>query len=242
MTISNTGTFEQLLAETAELGKQAGLGKDTQIKFYLKVVDGAFHGKIDLDAAKHGADTDDAAKLAEAYVKAQTGAVVFDAKAPNQRKAISCVRTCIKLGMWPKGGSGEPLASVNNLMTVRQKMRADPQQAKKLEDAGNALLKYARAQVKSDQLIPQADFKEYLFKAEHTLRSPEDILEAIRKQAVALKDGKASSGTAHDASAEVTKIITACTDRLKAIVLARNTPKGTTQASNGVTLAKSVTP
>lgn len=223
--LANTGSFDQLLAETVELGKQAGLGKDTQIKFYLKVVEGSFHGKIDLDASKHGTDIDDAAKLAEAYVKAQSGAVVFDAKAPNQRKAISCVRTCIKLGMWPKGGSGEPLASVNSLMTLRQKMRANPVEAKKLEDAGNSLLKYARAQIKLDQLIPQGDFKEYLFKAEHTLRTPEDILGAIRKQAVALKEGKASSGTAHDTSPEITKIITACTDRLKAIVVARNAPK-----------------
>lgn len=232
---SNTGSFATLLADAAELGKQAGLGKDTQIKFYLKVTEAAFHGKIDLDSSKHGTDIDDATKLTEAYVKAQTSALVFDAKAPNQRKAISCVRTCIKGGMWPKGGNGEPLATINNLMAQRQKYRADPAHSKKLDDAANTLLKYLRTQLRRDHLIAGSELNQMCFKREQELATVEDILVSIRKQATALLDGKAAHGTASDNSAEVLAIKNACTKRLADIAVAKG--GGTHKTSNGVSVA-----
>lgn len=232
---SNSPTFQSLLDDATELGKQAGLGKDTQIKFYLKVFEAGFHGKIDLDSNKHGTDVDDATKLTEAYVKAQTSALVFDAKAPNQRKAISCVRTCIKGGMWPKGGSGEPLATVNNLMAARQKYRADPANAKKLDDAANTLLRYLRQQIRRDHLIAGNELTKMCFKKEHELATAEDILQSIRKQATALLDGTASHSTATDNSAEVLAIKNACTKRLADIAVAKGGGKHVT--SNGVSVA-----
>lgn len=214
---SNMITFEQLLAKAKELGEQAGKGKDTQVKFYLSVFEAAFQSKIDLNQNKHGPDIDDALKLSEAYVLAQGSATVFDAKAANQRKQRSCTRTMIKLGMWPKGGVGEPQATVNKLLTDRQTYRKDPANAKKLDDAGNTLLRYARAQVKQDQLIPHSELRAFCFKRDHDLPDAEAILERIRKTAEELRDGTAAKGTALDNSVEVTAIINACTKRLTAI-------------------------
>jgi len=211
---NNTGSFEKLLADTAELGKQAGLGKDTQIKFFLKVVEASFHGVIDLTPGKHGADSDDAVKLTEQYVKAQGSALIFDAKADNQRKAISLTRTAIKGGQWTKGGTGEPLQTVNNLITMRQKERANPANASLLDDATNTLMKFIRTLLKRDQLPTDAELKSFCFRKAHDLATVEDILTSIRKQANALKDGKASHGTVKDASSEVQDIINACTKRL----------------------------
>src|SRR6266536_3198858 len=105
---SNKLDLAQLMARATELGEQAGKGKDTQIKFLLSCVEGAYHNAIDLVTNKHGNDVDDAIKLSEAYVKAQGGSTVFDAKAANQRKLASTLRTGIKLGQYTKGGVGEP--------------------------------------------------------------------------------------------------------------------------------------
>ena len=231
---SNTGSFAALLADAAELGKQAGLGKDTQIKFDLKVAEAAFHGKIDLDSSKHGKDIDDATKLTEAYVKAQASALVFDAKAPNQRKSISCTRKLIQFGMWVKGGSGEPLASLNAFVVARQKLRADPLNSKKLDDAHNSVLRYARAQVKHNQLIGPSEFNSFIFKKQTEIATVEDILAGIRKQAQALLDGKAAHGTASDNSDEVQAIKKACTQRLADLAVAKG--GGKHAASNGVSV------
>lgn len=214
---SNATTFEQLLAQAKELGEQAGKGKDTQIKFFIASFSSAFQGKIDVDPNKHGDGIDDAFKLAEAYVLAQGSATIFDQKAANQRKARSCVRTAIKLGMWPKGGVGEPQATVNELLAMRQTFRKNPSNAKLLDDAGNTFLRYARAQIKLDQLIPASELRQFCFKRDHDAADAEAILERIRKTAEELRDGKASKNTAQDNSPEVLAIINACTKRLSAI-------------------------
>ncbi len=210
---SNTVTFDQLLAKATELGTQAGQGKDTQIKFYLTVTEGAFVGKLDLDANKHGQDVDDATKLAEAYVKAQTGSTIFDAKANNQRKLIACVRTGIKLGSWTKGGPQEPMNMVNQFIVARQTLRKDPANAKRLDDAANAFLRLARAQLKRDSIISGDELKLFAFKVEHGAATEEDMLVSLRKK---MQNSKVGKGTPCDPST-ADKIITAITHRLKEI-------------------------
>ena len=222
----NKMQFADLLQVANDLGTEAGKGKDTQIKFLLKAVEGGYHGAVDLAANKHGTDVDDATRLAEVYVKAQQGAVVFDAKAPNQRKLISTVRTSIKLGGWPKGGNGEPLATVNNLMTTRQNLRKIPAEAKKLDDAANTLLKYARAQLKRDQLIDDAELKEFCYKPGKNFATAEDIINSMVKQMDKLIDGSAAHGTAQDNSVEVREARQELRKRLSAIATARGKAKG----------------
>jgi hypothetical protein len=218
---ANTIKFDDLMKIAAELGSDHGKGKDTQVRFLLKVVEGGYHGALDLDNNKHGADVDDATRLSEAYVMAQTGSTVFDAKAPNQRKLISCVRTCVRLGQWPKGGNGEPLATVNNLMTTRQKLRQKPETAKKLDDAANTLLKYARVQLKRDTLVDDNELQSFCFKSQAPLQTAEQILEGCRKTLMALRDGKAAHHTASDNSTHVVAAIAELNKRLKAIAAER---------------------
>jgi len=226
----NVITAADLLDVAQELGKQAGQGKDTQVKFLLKVLEGAYHNAIDLAGNKHGKDIDDATKLVEAYVKAQSGATVFDHKAPNQRKTISCARTMIKFGQWTKGGNGEPIASANNLMTMRQKLRQNPTEAKKLDDAANTLLKQARTQLKRDTLLTDEELRQLCYKKpKGDAPTAEERLESTRKLLDKLIKGDLPDG-AQDNSSDVIVARDSLTRRLIAIAKAKGTAKqgGTT--------------
>lgn len=227
---SNKVTYADIEAAAIQLGATLGAGKDSQIKFLMKALEGSFQGALDMDPNKHGKDIDDATKLTEAYVKAQSGATVFDAKAPNQRKAVSCTRTLVKLGQWPKGGSGEPMATVNNLMTMRQQFRKDPTKAKLLDDAANTLLRYARTQMKQDTLIDASGLTELCFRKQPDPRTAEEILESARKQLIDLVNGKAAGGTAQDATKHVKAAVQSLTDRMKEIATARGAAKGAAPA------------
>lgn len=185
----NTIQFADLLATATELGAQAGQGKDTQIKFMLKSIEAGYHSAVDLQSNKHGNGVDDAMKLAEAYFKGQTGSNVFDHKAGNQRKLASTVRTSIKLGMWPKGGSGEPIATVNSLMTERQTLKKNPANHKRMDDAVNTLMRFARAQLKLDTLIPRDQLGDFCMKPEGEPATVSDILASTEKKLTKLIDG-----------------------------------------------------
>jgi hypothetical protein len=219
---TNKPTFEDMLQVAQQLGAEAGKGKDTQIKFLLKAVEGGYHNALELSPNKHGTGVDDATKLAETYVKAQQTATVFDAKAGNQQKLISTIRTSIKLGAWPKGGNGEPLATVNNLMTIRQNLKKIPSEAKKLDDAANTLMKYARAQLKADRLLDDAQLKEFCFRPGKDDPTVEDIIEKCAKQLDKLVSGEAGGGTLQDNSQLVKDARFALHQRLAAIAKSKN--------------------
>ena len=194
--MTNKPTLQDIEARVDQLGEDYGKGKDTQVKFTMQMIEGAYHGVLDLNHSKHGAERDDATVLTERYVKKQTGASMFDAKAPNQRKAISCARTGIKLGGWPKGGNGEPIATVNNFVTEWVKLRKNPGMAGKLNDANNALLAFARAQLKRDTLIDDSEFPQFFFKTAPTDATVEEIIASTVKRLDKLIDGSAANGTA----------------------------------------------
>jgi hypothetical protein len=195
------------MSKAAELGTIAGKGRNTQIQFHLSILDAAYAGTIDLTTNKHGPDRDDALMLSEAYVRAQNTATIFDPKAPNQRKATSLVRTCVKLGHYrPKnGGAGEPVQTVNNLMGEWRKIRngANSKLAKRLDDATNTLMRFARAQLKDDRLIPASRFQEFMLRKDRELPDAEELVARARDALKALIDGKAAEGTAKDDSQEV---------------------------------------
>jgi hypothetical protein len=220
-TMANIPTFQDLVDAATQLGAEAGKGKDTQVKFLLKTVEGGYHNILDLNHNKHGTDVDDATKLAETYVKAQQGSVVFDAKAPNQRKLVSCLRTGIKLGAWPNGGNGEPIATVNKLMSRRQKLKQNPATAKRLNDAANSLLSFARAQLKRDTLIPEDDFDEYLFKPQQEAATAEEIIASTVKKLDKLIDGSASHGTAQCNTPHIVNARNNLRQELAAIAIAK---------------------
>lgn len=221
---TNKHTLAGLLAKATELGEQAGKGKDTQIKFLLSCAEGAYHGAVDLVANKHGPEIDDATKLSEAYVKAQGAATVFDHKAGNQRKLISTTRTAFKIGAWPKGGNGEPLQTIDNLIAHRQKLRKDPTvDKKKLDDAANTFLRYARAQLKRDTLIEGGELYSFCFKPTHEPKTSEERVEALRNSVKQLIEGK---NGVQDNTPKVRQAMQALTDRLVEIAKAKGQQGG----------------
>ena len=224
--MANQPTFDDLLQKATELGDQAGKGADTQVKFLLAAVEGGYHGSVDLAKNKHSIEIDDARKLAEAYYKARTGAVIFDAKADNQQKLMSTVRTAIRLGAWPKGGNGEPLATVNNLMTIRQGLKKNPATAKKLDDAANTLMKYARAQLKRDTLMDDNELRDLCFRKTPDPATAEEIIERMSKQLDKLIDGSAAGGNAQCSSPRIMNARQELRKELSAIATARGAAKG----------------
>ena len=221
---TNQHTLDTLLDKAKDLGEQAGKGRDTQVKFLLSCVEGGYYGAVDLTPGKHGAEVDDATKLAEAYVQAQGLATTFDHRAGNQRKLISTCRTAIKLGAWPKAGNGEPLATVGQLIAHRQKLRNDPTVDKKrLDDAANTLLRYARAQLKRDTLIDGDELNAFAYKTVPDPKTTEDKVESIRNSLQALVKG---NGGFKDASPKVQEALTAMTDRLVEIAKSKAQNKG----------------
>lgn len=218
--IPNGLTLTDMIATATLLGSQVGPGKDTQIKLALKVIETAYHGGIDLQPNKHGTDVDDAFKIAEAYVKAANAGTVFDAKENKQAKLMSCVRTLTRLGAWPKGGTGEPLTTVNNLVSYRQKQRAKPGMSKRMDDAFNTVMRFARAQLKRDQLIDPTEFDSFIMKKVADVATAEETVESIRNQLLKLAKGKGKHGI-QDMSSEVTKAAELLTKRLKDLATAR---------------------
>jgi hypothetical protein len=219
--MANTITFADLCETAKQLGESSGNAADVQIKFLLKTLEGSYHQAIDLTKNKHGTDCDDATKLAEAYFKARSGNVIFDAKAGNQQKLASTLRTSIKLGQWTKGGNGEPLATVNNLMTKRQTMKKDPTKAKRLDDAANTFLRYARQQMKRDTLIDDSELEELCLKKESDPKTVEELIESQVKALDKLVDGSASQGTAQCATQNVLDARQKLRDELAAIAKAK---------------------
>ena len=153
-------------------------------------------------------------------MRAQGSSTVFDAKAPNQRKLISNVRKMVKLGMWPKGGPAEPLQTVNTLVTLRQKLRRDPANAKKLEDAHNMLMRFATQQIKRDQTIDESELAAFCFKAERDETTIEKYIEGLRKKTQNLIDGKVGNGLL-DNDQSMKDAVRCFTKRLVAITTAK---------------------
>src|SRR5208283_4740636 len=106
---SNKPTLDTVLADADLFGALAAKSKDSQAQFAIKIFGAGYLGGIDNTLDKHGKGIDDAQVITARYVKARNAAVVFDAKAPNQRKTASCFRTMIKAASLSKFGSGEPL-------------------------------------------------------------------------------------------------------------------------------------
>lgn len=228
-TSGNAPSWNDILAVAKQLGTEAGMGKDTQIKFAMKVIEAAYLGVLDLDPNKHGTDKRDGVVLAQAYVQAQQGAVIFDAKADTGRKLISNLDKCIKLGSNPKWGQGQPLQNVNELMTFRQ---TEKKAGKKVDDAFNTLMRYATQQLRKETLIADDELKAFVYKRVTGVRTAEDVLDSVRKTLNQLKAGKIAHCPDMDTSNEVAEAVRLMTKRLTAIAKAKgsNAPGGAVSA------------
>ena len=223
-TNGNKPSFADTLAKVKDLGEQAGKGIDVQIKFFLAVTESAFLNVINTDPDKHGKGIDDATKLSDEYSKAQSGASIFSTKAA--KKTISCTKLGIRLGMFTKGGPGEPLSTLNTLMTLWRKLRSDPANKGQMVDAFNAATGFARAQLKRPTMISESELRGYCFKPGTETKTAEEVLDGIRKALRALRDGKASKGTALDNAPEIVEMIKQADKRMAAIAKAKAPQSG----------------
>jgi hypothetical protein len=222
---SNAPTQADLEKTIGELGELAGKGKNVQIQFDLQVAEAAYLGTLALTEHKHGKDIDDATHYAAIYWKRHNANVIFDQKADNQRKTISNVRKMIKLGGCPKWGNGQPMGRINDLLSLRKKLK---DANKKVKDAHNALTEYATAQLKRDMLLDDAELEALCLKDGPEEKSLEQYFESMRKVANKMKVGKLANCPELDNSPEVQTIINACTKRLVAIAKARAPSGGIT--------------
>lgn len=213
--------FQVLHDDAEQLGADAGKGKDTQIKFALKLLEAAHTGVINNERHKHGHGVDDAQALTEVYVRAQAKHTVFDAQAPNHRKTTSNARKMIKLGMRDDLGHGQPQQIVNSLINKWRQARKDPEKAKLLNDANNTLMKFATAQLKSEVLIPTIDLEQYLFKPVPDATDIVDVLSSIRAKAQALIKGEIPNCPEFDDSPEIKEVVRLCAERIEKIGLER---------------------
>lgn len=188
----NTLSFDDLRKLAVECGSEKGKGNDAQIRFALKVVEGAYFSCVDIEPDKHGKDKDDATVLAADYVKTQTGSEVFNKKKSNSAKLASCFKTLIRFGMWPHGGTGEPIGVMNKTMTIWRKERADSANAGLLDDAFNTLMKLARTQIRRDTLVEDSELRDLCFKRPTKQRSDEANLQAAAKLLEKVKKHKNS--------------------------------------------------
>lgn len=227
----NALTLTQMLVIASELGAQEANGKDGQVKFDLKVAEAAFVGAIDLTKDKHGDGIDDSVQLAAAYVKGRNSAVIFDHKEPKQRKLTSNVRTMVKLGSSPKFGVGEPMQTLNQLMTARQNLRRTANKGVKLDDAHNTLMRFAREQLKRDTLIVGDELVAFCHKPDSEPRDNVGVVRSILNTAIKLKEGKLTNCPDHDTSPEINAIIASCNKRLTALAKASGAAKGVNQAA-----------
>jgi hypothetical protein len=209
---ANAPKLDEVLRSAEALGEQAGLGRDVQVKFDLKVFEAAYTGALSLTRDKNGID--DAVRLAEAYFRGRNKSVIFDHTEPKQRKLAATVRTMIKLGSCPKWGHNEPMHTMNALLTLRQSLRKVANKGRRLDDAHNTLMRFAREQLKRDTAIPTDELEAFCFRPESEPRTAVDWLRAVCTQASALRIGKLSNCSDVDNSPEVNAIIAACNKRL----------------------------
>lgn len=220
MTQSNVPTFEEMLQIVNDLGTSHAEGKDTQVKYDLKVASWASTGAIDLLPNKHGHGISDAVKLAMGYVRAHNSRVIFDLKAPNEKRVTSNTKKLIKVMRQDKWGNDQPLGTMNDLVTARQNLK---KAGHPVIDAHNAIMKWATAQLKTDKLIKGDELKEFALKQDPEPSTAEDVLDAVRKTVMKLRAGAVPNCPDMDDSQETKDIIGLIGKRLTDIAKARST-------------------
>lgn len=211
----NDQRFDILLEESEKLGVITGQGDDVQVKHYLLVTQAAFEAVIDNAKDKHGAGIDDATLIAERYWNARHKNVIFNPKASNQRKTISCLRQCITMGGWSKGGTGEPMGMINRAMTMYKNLRKVPGNTKRMVDAANYVISIARKLKRSDYILQDEELNDLAFKKDPDITTVEDVLDKTRATLKKLYEGKHTAGACN--TENVDKAIKALNKELKVI-------------------------
>lgn len=208
--VGHNNPISLLLKQAHELGQAKARGVDTLVQFGLMCVNAAYDGKIDLTKNKHGDGLDDAVRLYTEFEKGRSKAAIFDHKSASGKVQAAKLRTCVKLGGWTRGGTGEPIATVNKLMAIRDKLRATPVLRTQLDDAYATLLRFARCQLKLTAVIDDADvLRGFCLKKEARGPTTQEYVAATLKRLDDLRAGKAAGGTLRRSSANIVNAISA---------------------------------
>lgn len=203
----NRPTFDDYRAKAKALGASEGKGEDAYVGLLIQIMEGAYHGAIDMDSRdKHGKGRDDAFIIVADYRDERNKASQFKGKSKTERKILSNGRKAGKLGVSTKWGQGQPLANVSDLMFRRSKAFA--LDAKNTDDAANTFLKYATAQNKSDTLIDGDALNGFCRKNVSPQRTNKAIIKATIKTLSKLDD---SSQELKDGIEQLVKRVNAIT-------------------------------
>lgn len=232
----NKPTFDSILADLTKNAEIGGKSHDTQINHLLKVIDGGFLGVLSTDPDKHGKGISDTEKLSVACMKAASGASMFSIKTVKKMNAITNLG--IRFGMCSKfTAPGEPVSTMNTLVTIWRKLRADPANKGQLLDCANAAAKFAREQLKRSTLMGESELRGYCYKPGKEPKSAEELLDDIRKTLRKLVAGSACKGNALDDSPEVKEMIKQADKRMVAIAKAKAPQSGMATPSKQSTVS-----
>lgn len=214
----NDNRFDDLLAKCAELGAAHGKGKNTLAQFYMLTANAAYDCVIDLIKDKHGDGIDDAAQAYEAFDKARNASTMFDHKSPSGKVQTAKLRAMVKLGGWTRAGAGEPIATMNKLVAMRDNLRKTPGEVGKLDDICNTLLRYARFQVKQLSLVDDKQvLRSFCMAPAKQSKTLEDFLNDTAKRLEDLRQGKAGSGTLQHSSPRLVHALIEIREEAKAL-------------------------
>jgi len=187
---SNKPTRQYYLDRAKEFGETFGTAKDSQIKFDLDCIAGAFHGAYSTDPNKNGAGRGDWVEAAEIYTRAAGSKTIFDTKKNGNKRLVSNAKKCMESGANPKWGK-HFLQYVQDFVEFRQKVRAKDasvmkklpagKTAEDLDDAHNGLMRLLTALKKQATLLPENERNLYAFKTDKKEKDEVDLLEDARK-------------------------------------------------------------
>lgn len=212
---TNDTRFADLCNEVSALGKSHGEGKDSSIKFTLRLFSAAFDQVLDEVKDKHGTGIDDAVYQYALYAKAAAETTIFDHKSASGKVQASKARTAIKFGGFTRFGPGEPKSVVNSLMGLRHKMRQDPATRDKLDDPVNTFLRFARFQMKQNTVMDDPHtLRQFCLKPGKSTKDLETVLKGIAKSLNDVMLGKAAEGSVQDSSYEIRESVSLLKQRI----------------------------
>lgn len=209
---SNAPSVDDYKDRIRQLGTQKGQGDDSQIKFALLMIEGAYHGRFDLQPNKHGQGVDDADLMAREYASGFSNSAMFNAKTKSHGKLTSNGRKCIRAGTSPQWGTGQPLANTNDFVDAWRNLRKVG--TKGLDDCYNALMRYLTVQIKEPRLITGDALTAFCYKTTREEPTAAEILGNTAKLLHKLTVGKAPGCKEIDTSPEVKAAIASLNKRL----------------------------
>jgi hypothetical protein len=216
-TLSNTTmTFEAVLKQTREFGRDSGAGNEALPKLAVVVMRAATEGVITLDANKHGEGIDDAKFLYDEYVKSESKKAVHEQTADGKKAQVSKLRAIVKAGV----GSGtdyDGIVEFDKVLNARKAaITADP---KSVKPAYHALIEASRKLVETNEPLTAEQIDAIVKKGETAQKTVEQELEGIKKKLEKLITGESSIGK--DQSEQVVKAHELISERLAAMITTR---------------------